>query len=168
LEQLIRLQAVACDAGTEVRHVKLHGALYNLVSRDRALSEAVVEGLRTGTKIPTLYVLAGSELERVARERSGIRVVPEVFADRSYQSDGSLTPRSRPDAMITDEKIAVAQVLRMVRDGTVRATDGTVIPISAGTVCLHGDGPHAVTFARCLRQELAAIGVVCQAPHTTK
>jgi UPF0271 protein len=168
LEQLIRLQAVACDAGTEVRHVKLHGALYNLVSCDRALSEAVVEGLRTGTKIPTLYVLAGSELERVARERSGIRVVPEVFADRSYQSDGSLTPRSRPDAMITDEKIAVAQVLRMVRDGTVRATDGTVIPISAGTVCLHGDGPHAVTFARCLRQELAAIGVVCQAPHTTK
>jgi UPF0271 protein len=168
LEQVQRLQAIAYDAGAVVRHVKLHGALYNQVSRDWALSEAVVRVLWTKDKHPILYVLAGSELERVARKKSGARVVPEVFADRSYQSDGSLTPRSRPDAMITDEKIAVAQVLRMVRDGTVRATNGTVIPISAGTVCLHGDGPHAVTFARCLRQELAAIGVVCQAPHTTQ
>ena len=83
----------------------------------------------------------------------------EVFADRTYQADGSLTPRSRPDALVTDETAAVAQVLRMVRDGVVRATDGTDVAITADTVCLHGDGEHAVAFAQRLNRELRAAGI---------
>ena len=83
----------------------------------------------------------------------------EVFADRTYQPDGSLTPRARADALITDEAVAVAQVLRLVCDGRVRATDGRDVAVVADTVCLHGDGVHAVEFARRLRAELAAAGV---------
>ena len=80
----------------------------------------------------------------------------EAFADRTYQPDGSLTPRSRPDALITDETLAVAQVLRLIREGCVRAADGRQVTIAADTICVHGDGPHAVEFARRLRTELAA------------
>jgi UPF0271 protein len=93
-------------------------------------------------------------------------VVPEVFADRTYQRDGSLTPRSRPDALIADEAVAVAQVQRMISAGVVRATDGAEVPIKVGTVCLHGDGPHAVPFARRLRQGLQSAGVTLAAPGT--
>ena len=82
------------------------------------------------------------------------------------QRDGTLTPRSRPDALIADEALAVAQVRRMISAGVVRATDGTEVPIRAGTVCLHGDGPQAVAFARRLRQELAALGITFAAPGT--
>lgn len=166
--QVIRLQEIACETGAVVRHVKLHGALYNQVSRDRVLSEAVMGAIWTTNKNPILYALAGSELERVGREWPDFTVVPEVFADRTYQYDGSLTPRSQPDALITDEAVAVNQVLRMVRQGKVRVTDGTEVPISAGTVCLHGDGLHAVSFARRLRLELAVSGVMCQAPNPNK
>lgn len=166
--QVTRLQDIAHEAGAVVRHVKLHGALYNQVSRDRVLSEAVVEAIWTTGKNPILYALAGSELERVAREWSDFTVVPEVFADRTYQRDGSLTPRSRSGALITDADVAVSQVLRMVRQGKVQVADGIEVSITAGTICLHGDGPHAVDFARRLRLELAASGVVCQAPNPDK
>jgi UPF0271 protein len=105
-----------------------------------------------------LFALAGSQLARIASAR-GLRVAEEVFADRTYQPDGSLTPRTQPNALITDEAAAVAQVLHMVRDGFVRATDGTEVPITAETICLHGDGPHAVTFAQRLRTELSAAGI---------
>ena len=88
-----------------------------------------------------------------------MQIANEVFADRTYQRDGSLTPRSRSDALIRDGRVAVAQVLRMIREGVVRATDGTDVPIVADTVCLHGDGPDPVAFARRLRAELAAAGV---------
>ena len=90
-------------------------------------------------------------------------MVAEVFADRTYQRDGSLTPRTMPGALIADENVAVAQVLRMVREGVVRATDGGDVAIRAETICLHGDGPQAVSFARRLRSELAAAGIAVQA-----
>ncbi|MES1167257.1 MAG: LamB/YcsF family protein, partial [Pseudomonadota bacterium] len=93
----------------------------------------------------------------------GLRVAGEVFADRTYQPDGSLTPRSRPDALISGEAAAVAQVLRMVREGVVRATDGTDVPVAADTVCVHGDGPRAVAFARRLNVELRRAGVAVRA-----
>lgn len=164
LRQVQRLQAVARGLGAEVRHVKLHGALYNQVSRDRALAEAVVQALWTTEKRPCLYVLAGSILEAVARAWSDILVVPEVFADRTYQADGLLTPRSRPDALITDPAAAAAQACRMVCEGRVRATDGTDVAVKAGTICLHGDGPAAVATAREVRQALLAAGVRFAAP----
>jgi UPF0271 protein len=124
-------------------HVKAHGALYNLAARDARLAEAVVEAVRA--------VDAG--LVR------GLRVASEVFADRTYQRDGSLTPRARADALIHEEELAVTQVLRMVKEGVVRATDGTEVSIQADTVCLHGDGAHAVAFARRLGMELKQAGV---------
>jgi UPF0271 protein len=162
--QIQALQEIAFDLGTAVRHVKLHGALYHMASRDRTLAEAIVRTLRMTAKEPVLFVLAGSELERVARACDDVHVVSEVFADRTYQADGSLTPRARPDALIQDEEAAVAQVVRMLREGRVRATDGTDVPITADTVCVHGDGPHAVAFARRLARELRELGIELRAP----
>ena len=155
LEQIGRLQSVAGEA---LRHVKLHGALYNQVARDVVLAAAVADGLAQQAKGLTVFALAGSVFERCARER-GLRVASEVFGDRTYQADGSLTPRNQPGALITDESAAVTQVLRMVREGKVRATDGTDIAIQADTVCLHGDGPQAVVFARRLRRALSEAGI---------
>lgn len=164
LSQVGRLHAIARAAGAAVRHVKLHGALYNQVARDRALAAAVVNALGAATNPLILYAPAGSVLESVARARGGIVVVPEVFADRTYQADGSLTPRGRPDALIVDEAAAVTQVVRMVREGRVRAIDGTDVAIRAGTVCLHGDGANPVAFARRLRAALRGEGIELQAP----
>ncbi len=162
--QIRRLRDIAREADAEMRHVKLHGALYHMASRDRLLAGAVVDAIRAAAKHPVIYALAGSELEKAARACGDVLVVPEVFADRTYQRDGSLTPRGRLDALIDDEGTAVAQVLRMVKEGLVRATDGTDVPITPGTICVHGDGPHAVTFARRLRRELMAAGIRVAAP----
>lgn len=162
--QVRALQAVARELGAVVRHVKLHGALYNLASRDRKLAEAMVQAVCAMEKNPMLYVLAGSELERVARTQGRVIVVPEVFADRTYERDGSLTPRGRGGAVIEEADTAVAQVLSMVRQGAVVATDGTRVPIQAETVCLHGDTPHAVRFARELRRKLTAAGIAVRPP----
>lgn len=164
LDQVRRLQEVVHALGGALHHVKLHGALYNQVSCDRALATAVVAAVRASSSVPRLYVLSGSVLEAVAREDGRVAVASEVFADRTYQRDGTLTPRTRPDALVADEATAVAQVLRFVRDGRVRATDGTDVPVRADTVCLHGDGPHAVAFARRLRVDLAAAGIAVRAP----
>lgn len=152
--QLERLAALGSFS-----HVKLHGALYNLAARDRSIAELAVDTIREVAPHAAIFTLAGSEMLRVCQQRN-IPVASEVFADRTYQRDGSLTPRSRPDSLIHDEAEAVAQVLRMIRDGIVRATDGTDIPIRADTICLHGDGPQAVVFAQRLRKELAAAGIV--------
>ena len=162
--QIQALQEVAFDLGTAVRHVKLHGALYNMASRDQTLAESIVRILRMTAKNPMLFVLAGSELERVARAYDDVHVVAEAFADRTYQADGALTPRSRPDALIQDEDTAVAQVLRLIREGRVRATDGTDVPVRADTICVHGDGPQAVAFARRLARELKQAGIELRAP----
>ncbi len=160
LEQVAALRAIA---GTELRHVKLHGALYNQVSRDPQLAEAVAAALAGRERGLVVFALAGSEFERAAR-RLGLRVAAEVFADRTYQADGSLTPRGRSDALITDGAMATEQVLRLVQEGRVRATDGTDVRLVADTVCLHGDGAHAVEFARTLRTALRAAGIEVKAP----
>ncbi|HEY0863145.1 MAG TPA: 5-oxoprolinase subunit PxpA [Lacunisphaera sp.] len=157
LHQVRKLQRLG-----PVRHVKPHGALYNMAARDLALARAVVDAIYETDPRLILFGLAGSHLVAVA-EACGLPVVSEVFADRTYQADGSLTPRAQPNAVITDEGAAVAQVLRMVREGKVRATDGTDVAIKADTVCLHGDGAHPVEFARKLRAELTAAGVEIKA-----
>jgi len=157
VRQLVADQIAALARFGPLRHVKPHGALYNLAARDRATAEAVAEAVAGAGQL-TLFALAGSELARAGRRR-GLRVAEEVFADRAYERDGSLTPRSRADALIKSEEAAVAQVLRMVRESVVRARDGTDVPIVADTVCLHGDGPDPVAFARRLRHDLVAAGV---------
>ena len=112
-----------------------------------------------------LYGLAGSRLVSVARE-IGLAAANEVFADRSYQDDGSLTPRGKPGAMIEDVDLAVAQVVRMVREGKVRSVDGKDVAVQADTLCIHGDQPNALVFASGIRQALEDAGIeVCRAPE---
>jgi UPF0271 protein len=159
---LVSEQIDALRALGPVRHVKPHGALYNMAARDGALAVAVASAVHAVDPALVLVGLAGSELLHAGRAR-GLRVAGEVFADRTYQRDGSLTPRSRPDALIHDEAAAVAQVLRMVREGMVRATEGTDVPVTADTICVHGDGPHAVAFARRLNAELRRAGIAIKA-----
>ncbi len=161
LHALVVTQIAALARFGPLRHVKPHGALYNLAARDAAVAQVIAEAVRGVDASLVLFGLAGSELVRAGRA-AGLQVAEEAFADRTYQRDGSLTPRSHPDALITDEAVAVAQVLQMVREGVVRATDGTEVAIKADTVCLHGDGPHAVAFARRLKAELTRAGVELQ------
>jgi len=158
VRELVARQVGALRELGPVRHVKPHGALYNLAARDCGVAEAIVDAVQAIDTKLILFALAGSELARAGRTR-GLRVAEEVFADRSYRRDGSLAPRSEPGALIEDEGAAVAQVLRMAREGVVRTTDGGDVWIVADTVCLHGDGAHAVAFARRLNHELRRAGI---------
>ena len=160
LDQIRKLQALA-----PVRHVKPHGALYNMAARDPGLARALVDAVYEADPRLILFGLAGSHVIAAAAA-CGLPVASEVFADRTYQRDGSLTPRKQAHALITDAPTAVAQVLRMVRENTVRAIDGTDVLIRADTVCLHGDGAQPVVFARRLRRELTAAGVEIKACGT--
>lgn len=162
LTQTRALQQIAREVGATVTHVKPHGALYNQVARDAALAASVAEAVHAADATLRLFALAGSELVKAGRAR-GLRVASEVFADRTYRADGSLTPRSAPNALIEEAAAALAQVKRMVREGFVTATDGAEVRIEADTVCVHGDGAHAVEFARRLGVELRADGVVLEA-----
>ena len=164
LAQIRALELIVRSCDGQLMHVKPHGALYNMAARDAALAQAVAEAVREVDSRLILFGLAGSQLLAAGRA-CGLHVASEVFADRTYQPDGSLTPRSRPEALIQDEDDAVAQVLRMVRDGRVRAVDGTDVAIQADTVCVHGDGPHAVAFVRRLARELRQPGVEIRAPR---
>jgi UPF0271 protein len=162
-DQVGQLREIAAREGATVTHVKLHGALYNQAARDPALATAILQAIAAIDAGLAVVVLAGSTMEQLGRESNRTRVVAEVFADRTYQSDGSLTPRTLPGAVIEDEADAVAQVLRIVREGVVRARDGRDVALRAETICLHGDGGRAVEFARRLRNELAAAGVAVRA-----
>jgi len=158
LGQVRALQRIAAEAGVRLAHVKAHGALYNQAARDEALAAAIAGAVRAADPRLVLFGPAGSALLR-AGQAAGLTVAREVFADRTYQADGSLTPRARPDALIADEEAAVAQALRLVREGGVRATDGTDVILGADTICLHGDGAHAVAFARRIGAALRAAGI---------
>ena len=163
--QLGALAGVVKAEGGQLHHLKPHGALYNMAAANAALAEAIAEAVYKVQPELTLYGLAGSELTK-AGERLGLRTAHEVFADRTYQADGTLTPRRQPDALITSAGAAIAQVLRMVQDGGVRTQQGTDVAIRADTVCLHGDGPHALEFAQRLRAALRQADVLVQAGPT--
>jgi UPF0271 protein len=162
LGQARMLEDVAAELGAGVGHVKLHGALYNMASRDAALAHAIASALAADTR-PSgkpwiLVALAGSVLAAAGRNL-GLRVVGEAFADRTYRRDGSLTPRTEPGAVIEDADAASRQALRIAQDRRVAAADGAEVQVEAGTLCLHGDSPSAVDFARRLRRDLAAAGI---------
>lgn len=163
LRQIRELESIARQLGVRLAHVKPHGALYNLAARDASAARAIAAAVRQADSRLRLVGLAGSKLIEAGVTET-LATVSEVFADRTYQADGSLTPRDRPDALITDADLAVAQVLRMIREGTVRATDGTDVPVKADTVCLHGDGPQAVEFAQRLNAELTRVRIEVRAP----
>ncbi|OQP01191.1 5-oxoprolinase subunit PxpA [Parageobacillus galactosidasius] len=159
--QIGALAAFVKAEGGKMAHVKPHGALYNMAAKDTALAEAIAKAVYDVDPTLILYGLAGSELIR-AGKKIGLRTASEVFADRTYQQDGSLTPRSDPRALIVDEQEAVLQVLAMVKEKRVRSLQGIDVPIEAETICIHGDGKKAVLFAKRLYEALQKEGVdVC-------
>lgn len=162
LYQVGALQAFARAAGISLQHVKPHGALYNMAAVNRLLAEAIASAVHDISPHLTLVGLAGSELIR-AGESAGIPVVNEVFADRTYQPDGTLTPRSRSNAVIRDKEQAVSQVLDMILKGKVAAVNGIEVPVQADTVCVHGDTPSALLFTETLKIKLQEAGVAVQA-----
>lgn len=156
--QIGALQAF-CRAGRiQMQHVKPHGAMYNMAAKDEKLATAVAEGIYEVNPNLILLGLSGSLMIRAA-QNTGLKVANEVFADRAYRADGTLVPRSQEGAVIEDSFVAVRRTIRMVTEGVVTAIDGTVIPIKADSVCLHGDGKKAVLFARMLFEELTKAGV---------
>lgn len=156
--QIGALQAFAAVHKQKVRHVKPHGALYNMAAGDPAIARAIAGAVFETDPELILFGLAGSELVKAGREQ-GLRVAEEVFADRNYEADGTLTSRSHPDAMIHDPKLALQRVIRMVKEGKVTARNGTEIDICADTICVHGDGPNALLFVQTLRESLTNEGI---------
>lgn len=156
--QLGVFAAIAEAAGVKPDHVKAHGALYNMAARDRVLADAIARAVADFDSSLIVFALPSSALAAAA-EAQGLRVAREVFADRNYMPDGSLVSRSRPDALLHDPAEAAKRVLRMLREHVVRAVDGTDVTLAADTVCVHGDTPGAVAFARQLREALENSGV---------
>lgn len=155
--QVGALQAMARSQGGKLHHVKTHGALYNMTARDPALADAVARAVADVDPALPIYV-ANAPIAKATLDR-GLTAVHEVYADRTYQDDGTLTPRSQPHAMIEDVDQAIAQVKRMVKEGVVRALSGKDVPIKADTLCIHGDQPGAAMFARDIRAALQAEGI---------
>lgn len=158
LYQIAAVKGICEAYGIKLHHVKPHGALYNRAAKDPALAKAIVKAVKTLDKNLVFYGLAGSHLISEA-EKIGLKTASEVFADRTYQPDGTLTPRTEPGALIENAERAVAQVLEMVKDQTVTAVGGEKISIKADTVCIHGDTPQAPEFARTIRERLIKNGI---------
>jgi len=157
-DQLEALKRVCDPAGATIGHIKPHGALYNQAAKDHELASAVVEAVADWDRDLIFYGLSGSEMIAEA-EKVGLRTASEVFADRTYRSDGSLTPRTESNALITETETSLTQVLDMIRYGRVRSTDAIMVAIKCETVCLHGDGDHAVEFASLIRKKLETEGI---------
>lgn len=151
--QIGALQGFLQTYGETMQHVKPHGALYNMAVKDSQLAEAIAKAVYDMSPNLILFGLASSAMTEAA-EKIGVPAAHEVFADRTYQADGSLTPRKQPNALITDETQAVQQVIQMVKKGTVTTVQGTEMVLKADTVCIHGDGEHALQFARFIHERL--------------
>lgn len=156
--QLGALAAIARAEGGVMVHVKPHGMLYNQAAVEPELAEAIARAVKAVDPTLRLVGLAGSELIR-AGEKQGLVTRQEVFADRGYQANGTLVPRGQPGALITSDELALAQTLEMVRHHRVRTLDGTWAAVQAETVCLHGDGEHALEYAHTLRERFALEGI---------
>ncbi|MQA29999.1 MAG: 5-oxoprolinase subunit PxpA [Luteitalea sp.] len=163
LYQIAAVAGVAAAEGVSIRHVKPHGALFNMAARDRDLAAAIARAVAAFDARLILFGLAGSSLLDEGR-KAGLRVAAEVFADRAYRPDGSLVPRGSASAMVSDETEIVNRAIRMVNRRTVAAIDGTEIDVSADTICLHGDMPGAAARAATLRHALESAGISVCAP----
>jgi len=156
--QIGALQALATVAGTRVRYVKPHGALYNRIVHDERQATAVVEAVVALNPALALVGLPDSEVGRLA-EAEGLRFVPEAFADRAYRADGTLVSRTEAGAVLHDRDEIAERMLRLAAEGVITSIDGTDIALSAETICVHGDTPDAVGIARAVREALAASGL---------
>lgn len=163
LYQIGALSAFVKAAGGKLNHVKAHGALYNMAAKDAALAKAIVQAVHDFDPGLILYALAGSKMISEAQGK-GIVTASEVFADRSYQDDGSLTPRTASNALISNEDDAISQVLDFALKQEVSSVNGNRIAVTAETVCLHGDGEHAVAFAKLISDRLKKEGISIKAP----
>ena len=162
LYQIGALEAMCRVAGTRVRYVKPHGALYNTVVHHEEQAAAVVAAVRLYDPSLAVLGLPGSVFLRLAG-RAGLRPVAEAFADRGYTADGTLVPRGRPGALLSDPRLVARRVVRLVTTGELTAVDGSPVSVQAESVCLHGDSPGAVEMAREVRRALAEAGVAVRA-----
>jgi UPF0271 protein len=146
IEQIQIVKKIAAEAGLSLHHVKPHGALYNQAARNINIATIIAEAVKEVDASLVLFGLANSESGEAA-EKVGLTFYNEVFADRTYTEQGQLTPRTEPNAMITTDEEAIRQVMQMLREETVTSINRKIIPIQADTICIHGDGEHALSFA---------------------
>ena len=159
LYQVGAVAAIAAAEGVCLQHVKPHGALYNMAARDPELARAIARAVASFDSSLILFGLAGSSLLAAGRAAS-LRVAAEAFADRAYEPDGTLAPRGKPGSVLHDADELVQRVLRMVRERSVDATDGSTIPLQVDTICVHGDTPGAAELTARLRAGLEAAGIM--------
>jgi UPF0271 protein len=166
LYQISALAGMAATQSVHLQHVKAHGALYNQACRDASLADAIARAVAAFDSSLILLGLPGSALLR-AGQQAGLRVAAEVFADRAYDADGSLTSRRKPGAVLHDAAQVVDRAVRMVRDRQVIAIDGSAVPLDVDTICLHGDTPGSAELARRIKQGLSEAGIRVGALQTT-
>ncbi len=157
-KQLEILNTIIVAAGANMHHVKPHGALYNMAAKNPTIAHIIAMAVKDFDTDLIYYGMSGSVMIEEAK-KVGLKTAREVFADRTYQPDGSLTPRTEINALITDEAFAIQQVLQIVNNKTVTATNGSVIAMHADTVCIHGDGINALRFAAALNNSLQIAGI---------
>jgi 5-oxoprolinase (ATP-hydrolysing) subunit A len=165
--QLGIFQAIASALDVRPNHVKPHGALYNMAVRHSKLADAIARAIKSVDPKLILFAPDKSKLAG-AGETRGLQIAREIFADRNYLNDGWLVPRTRPDALLHDPKEAAERVLRMLREGKVRSVEGQDVDVRGETICVHGDTPGAVEFARELRTQLEREGVRISAPQNLR
>ncbi len=162
LYQIAAVKGICEALGGKLHHVKPHGALYNQAAKDRTVARAIAEAVKAIDGNLIFYGLANSFLISEA-EKIKLKTASEAFADRTYQPDGNLTPRTEKNALAENADEAVEQVLQMIKSQTATAANGEKISLKAETICIHGDGKHALSFARALRKSLEENGVVVRA-----
>lgn len=157
--QLEIIQAICKEKRTTLHHVKLHGALYNMAAKDKSISNITAQAVKDFNPELVFYGLSGSVMITEAKAL-GLKTANEVFADRTYQPDGTLTPRTHPHALIEKATDVVNQVEQMVKEKCVTTLSGEVMPIQADTICIHGDGDHALEFAKHIYTALQSMGCI--------
>lgn len=157
-EQILLVKKIAEQMGAILHHVKPHGALYNMAAKNKVYAQTLVRATKDVDPSLVFYGLSNSEMIKSAAALQ-VPAASEVFADRTYQDDGSLTPRTQPGALITEPTTAVQQALRMVKDGKAQSINGKIISIKADTICIHGDGANAFNFAKTIFEQLQQNGI---------
>lgn len=160
--QIGALQGLAQAAGTRVTYVKPHGALYNTIAGDARQADAVIAGIRAVDPALVLMGLAGAPILARA-QAAGLATVAEAFADRAYTPQGTLVSRREAGAVLHDPDLIASRMLRLATEGVIEAVDGSVLPLAAQSICVHGDSPDAVSMARCIRERLMVAGVAITA-----
>ncbi len=153
IQQIEEIELICSFSGWKMHHVKPHGALYNMAAKNKRMATVIAMAVKTVRPDLILYGLSGSYLISEA-QAYGLKTASEVFADRTYQDDGSLTPRTESNALIESEEQSIQQVLKVIEHGTVTSVSGTEIKLQADTICIHGDGVHALSFAKNIYETL--------------